>query len=202
MQRFSICTYCKTVTTISPLPYKVKSFFFLWWEILRFTLLATFKYALQYYRLQSPCCSTVLVSTVITPGRDSWLGRVCPSCPPQCGSSLFRPKRRRSVSQCLVFLRGRCPMWSCKLSVLVEGGEFKILLRTTLNQNLPVVLQKSISRFSNSTHTFPKKDLCERAAVFTNSPFLTSLKINHGLTPQLQCKNHQGAKKGGEYFLF
>lgn len=63
---------------------------------------------------------------------------------------------------------------------------------TTLNQNPPIGLRKSISRFSTPLIPFPKKDLPENAPGFTKSPLLALQKVSHSFTPHPHCKNHHG----------
>ena len=48
---FNLCIYCKMITTILLVicHHRTKKFFFLWWKRLKFTFLATIKFAIWYY---------------------------------------------------------------------------------------------------------------------------------------------------------
>ena len=59
---FDICTYCEMITTISLVTITTTHsyrLFFLWWELWRSSLLATFTYTTQWCWPQSPCCTYI-----------------------------------------------------------------------------------------------------------------------------------------------
>lgn len=53
MNRYLHALQTNTMSLLTP----IVMMFFLWWEHLRFILLATFKYIIQYYYLWSPFCT-------------------------------------------------------------------------------------------------------------------------------------------------